>query len=168
MVFKTGLSFLTIPINWIEHKSRTLYCVFEVCSFMSVKHELLSRVPWVCAEKNVEVGMGDLSVSSTLTQEVPPKKPWMSTAFYPFNECLVKAKTPCGNKWFKVINVVYRQEWRRKWQPTPVFLPRKSHGWRGLVGYSLWGCKKLDMTKQLTHTHTDKKALQNMNFILLI
>ena len=65
---------------------------------MSVKHELLSRVPWVCAEKNVEVGMGDLSVSSTLAQEVPPKKPWMSIAFYPFNECLVKAKTPCGNK----------------------------------------------------------------------
>ena len=40
--------------------------------------------------------------------------------------------------------------WRRKWQPTPVFLPRKSHGWRSLVGYSPWGCKELDMTKQLT------------------
>ena len=25
--------------------------------------------------------------------------------------------------------------WRRKWQPTPVFLPGKSHGWRSLVGY---------------------------------
>ena len=25
---------------------------------------------------------------------------------------------------------------RRKWQPTPVFLPGKSHGWRSLVGYS--------------------------------
>ena len=116
---------------------------------MSVKHELLSRVPWVCAEKNVEVGMGDLSVSSTLAQEVPPKKPWMSIAFYPFNECLVKAKTPCGNKWFKVINVVYRQEWRRKWQPTPVLLPGKFHGWRSLVGYSPWGCKESDTTERL-------------------
>ena len=29
--------------------------------------------------------------------------------------------------------------WRRKWQPTPVFLPGKSHGQRGLVGYSPWG-----------------------------
>ena len=28
--------------------------------------------------------------------------------------------------------------WRRKWQPTPVLLPRKFHGWRSLVGYSLW------------------------------
>ena len=39
--------------------------------------------------------------------------------------------------------------WRRKWQPTPVFLPGKSHGQRSLVGYGLWGCKELDMTEQL-------------------
>ena len=31
--------------------------------------------------------------------------------------------------------------WRRKWQPTLVFLPGKSHGQRTLVGYSTWGCK---------------------------
>ena len=31
--------------------------------------------------------------------------------------------------------------WRRKWQPKPVFLPRKSHGQRSLVGYSPWGHK---------------------------
>ena len=29
--------------------------------------------------------------------------------------------------------------WRRKWQPTPVFLPGKFHGQRSLVGYSPWG-----------------------------
>jgi len=28
---------------------------------------------------------------------------------------------------------------RRQWQPTPVLLPGKSHGWRSLVGYSSWG-----------------------------
>ena len=27
-----------------------------------------------------------------------------------------------------------RFPWRRKWQPTPVFLPGESHGWRNLVG----------------------------------
>ena len=31
--------------------------------------------------------------------------------------------------------------WRRKWQPTPVFLPGKSHGRRSLAGYSPWGRK---------------------------
>ena len=39
--------------------------------------------------------------------------------------------------------------WRRKWQPTPVLLLGKSHGWRSLVGYSLWGRKELDMTERL-------------------
>ena len=42
--------------------------------------------------------------------------------------------------------------WRRKWQPTPVFLPGKSHGRRSLVGYSPWGHKESDTTQQL-HFH---------------
>ena len=33
--------------------------------------------------------------------------------------------------------------WRRKWQLTPVFLPGKSHGHRGMVGYSPWSCKRV-------------------------
>ena len=33
--------------------------------------------------------------------------------------------------------------WRRKWQPTPAFLPGKSHGQRSLVGYSLWVLKRV-------------------------
>ena len=36
--------------------------------------------------------------------------------------------------------------WRRKWQPTPVVLPGKSHRQRSLVGYSSWDCKESDMT----------------------
>ena len=31
--------------------------------------------------------------------------------------------------------------WRRAWQPTPVLLLGKSHGWRRLVDYSSWGCR---------------------------
>ena len=39
------------------------------------------------------------------------------------------------------------ERWRREWQPTPVFLPGKSHGQRGLAGYSPWCCKESDMTE---------------------
>ena len=39
--------------------------------------------------------------------------------------------------------------WRRKWQPTLVSLPGKSHGWRSVVGYSPWGHKESDTTEQL-------------------
>ena len=42
--------------------------------------------------------------------------------------------------------------WRRKWQPTPVLLPGKSHERRSLIGYSPWGRKESDMTKRL-HLH---------------
>jgi len=37
--------------------------------------------------------------------------------------------------------------WRRKWQPTPVFLPGESQGWGSLVGCHPWGCTELDMTE---------------------
>jgi len=37
--------------------------------------------------------------------------------------------------------------WRRAWQPTPVFLPRESHGQRSLVGHSPWGHKESNMTE---------------------
>ena len=42
--------------------------------------------------------------------------------------------------------------WRRQWQPTPVLLPGKSHGQRGLVGCSPWGREELDTTERL-HFH---------------
>ena len=42
--------------------------------------------------------------------------------------------------------------WRRQWQPTPVLLPVKSHGWRSLVGCSPWGRKESDTTGRL-HFH---------------
>ena len=38
--------------------------------------------------------------------------------------------------------------WRRKWQPTPVFLSGKSHGQRSLAGYSPWVTES-DTTEQL-------------------
>ena len=40
--------------------------------------------------------------------------------------------------------------WRRKWQPTPVFLPGELHGQGSLAGYSPWVCKESDLTEQLT------------------
>ena len=37
--------------------------------------------------------------------------------------------------------------WRRKWQPTPVFLPGESQGQGSLVGCRLWGRTELDTTE---------------------
>ena len=36
--------------------------------------------------------------------------------------------------------------WSRKWKPTPILWPTKSHGQRNLAGYSPWGHRELDLT----------------------
>src|SRR5574341_1377791 len=42
--------------------------------------------------------------------------------------------------------------WRRKWQPTPVFLPGESQGWRSLVGCSPWVSKSQTQLSDFTFT----------------
>ena len=49
---------------------------------------------------------------------------------------------------------VRKISWNRKWQPTPAFLPGKSHGQRSLAGYSPWGRKESDTTERLSTAHT--------------
>ena len=57
--------------------------------------------------------------------------------------CPCRSHRRCGfDPWVRKI------PWRRKWQPTPVFLPGESHGQRSQVGYSPWGSKELDMTER--------------------
>ena len=46
--------------------------------------------------------------------------------------------------------------WRRKWQPTLVFLPGKSHRQKSLVGYTPWGCKSVGhglATEHIVHLY---------------
>ena len=50
------------------------------------------------------------------------------------------------------LHAAYTYVWRKRWQPTPVLLPGKSHGQRSLVGCSPWGLEELDMTERL-HFH---------------
>ena len=50
--------------------------------------------------------------------------------------------------------------WRRKWQPTPVFLPGESQGWRSLVGCCLWGRTESDATEA-----TQQQQQQQLNNI---
>ena len=97
----------------------------------------------------------------SLTQGVNPHVlyllPWKMFFFFFFNlalpliylalfrctqspRILISKKIKCIWKHDAAIN----HELRRKWQPTPVFLPRESPGQRSLVGCSLWGLTELD------------------------
>ena len=57
-----------------------------------------------------------------------------------------------GHDWATSLSLFTFMHWRRKWQPTPVLLPGKLHGWRSLVGCSPWGPEESDTTEQF-HFH---------------
>ena len=46
-----------------------------------------------------------------------------------------------------LVDNVQTSKWRRKWQPTPVFLPGESQGQRSVVGCRLWGRTESDTTE---------------------
>ena len=52
-----------------------------------------------------------------------------------------------GHDWATSLSLFTFLHWRRKWQPTPVFLPGESQGRGSLVGCRLWGCTELDTTE---------------------
>ena len=52
-----------------------------------------------------------------------------------------------GYDWSTSLSLFTFMHWRRKWQPTPVFLPGESQGRRSLLGCCLWGCTESDTTE---------------------
>ena len=69
-------------------------------------------------------------------------------------ETLIMVYLPGGSvvknppaKWEAWVQLwAWKIPWRRKWQPTSVFLPGKSHGLRNPGGYSPWGHKRVRLT----------------------
>ena len=52
-----------------------------------------------------------------------------------------------GHDWVTSLSLSTCMRWRRKWQPTPVFLPGESQGQGSLVGCHLWGHTESDTTE---------------------
>ena len=70
----------------------------------------------------------------------------------------------CGfNPWVRKI------PWRRKWQPTPVLLPGKSHGQRSLSDYSPWGCEESNTTWLATkHAHVGLIDIETPQSVVIL
>ena len=49
--------------------------------------------------------------------------------------------------WVTSLSLFTFMHWRRKWQPTPVFLPGESQGWGSLVGCCIWGLTESNTTE---------------------
>ena len=77
--------------------------------------------------------------SSTLAWKIP----WMGeTGGLPF-----MGSHRVGHDWATSLSLLTFMHWRRKWQPTPVFLPGESQGRGSLVGYHLWGRTESDTSE---------------------
>ena len=65
----------------------------------------------------------------------------------------------------RVQSLIQEDLLEKKWQPTPVFLLGKSHGWRNLVGCNPWDHKESNMTEQLHFLLSQQ--LSNMQFSIV-
>ena len=77
--------------------------------------------------------------SSTLAWKIP----WMEEP----SRLQSMGSLRVGHDWGTSLSLFTFMHWRRKWQPTPVFLPGESQGWRSLVGCCLWGHTDSDTTE---------------------
>ena len=77
--------------------------------------------------------------SSTLVWKIP----WTEEPGRPQSMELLRV----GHDWATSLSLFTFMHWKRKWQPTPVFLPGESQGRGSLVGCRLWGRAESDMTE---------------------
>ena len=96
-------------------------------------HALFRRYSSYNSEKTMA------SHSSTLAWKIP----WMEGPGWLQSMGLLRVR----HDWATSLWLFTFMHWRRKWQPTPVFLPGESQGRGSLVGCRLWGFTELDMTE---------------------
>ena len=110
---------IKVPTNF-QNILREWYCLLG-----SDQPALLVHVTSELGDTRAKLG----SVRNTET----PGLPW----------CLSGKESACQCRRWRFNPWARKTPWRRKWQPTPVFLPEKSYGQRSLVGYSPWVCKRV-------------------------
>ena len=97
-----------------------------------------------------EIWVGSLGWEDTLEKAMAPhsstlawKIPWMEEP----GRLQSMGSLRVGLDYETSLSLFTFLPWRRKWQPTPVFLPGESQGWGSLVGCCLWGFIELDTTE---------------------
>ena len=123
------LSHLTIAVFYIVLFSPFRFTVYNVTSSFIFTIYLLSNV--------LEKAMAPHS--STLARKIP----WAEEP----GGLQSMGSLRVGHDWVTSLSRFTFMHWRRKWQPTPVFLPGESEGQGILVGCRLWGRTELDTTE---------------------
>ena len=71
-----------------------------------------------------------------------------------------------GHDWATSLSLFTFMHWRRKWQPTPVFLPGESQGRGSRVGCRLWGHPESDTTEATWQHHEDNTASKHYSYLI--
>ena len=96
-------------------------------------------VPWKCYMLPYLMEKAMAPHSSTLAWKIP----WMEEP----GGLQSMGSLRLGHDWTTSLSLFTCMHWRRKWQPTPVFLPGESQGRGSLVGCCLWGRAESDTTE---------------------
>ena len=129
--------------------SRVWSCQEHWGAYHGAANSRCKTVTWVCFsisetllwQKDLSLTASSLCLNSgNKNQETPNGLLWWSRLYRTWLQC----GRPGFYPWIRKI------PWRRKQQPTPVFLSGESHGQRSLVGYSPWGHKESDRMEQLS------------------
>ena len=122
---------VSLPLQRISISSLTLSIIYNLSTF-KIK-SLISLSSLSLTEKAMA------HHSSTLAWKIP----WMEEP----GRLQSMGSLGVGHDWGTSLSLFTFLHWRRKWQPTPVFLPGESQGRGSLVGCSLWGHTESDMTE---------------------
>ena len=106
--------------------------------FRDTTHSFGTSV-WIRKRCSLELEKAMATHSSTLAWKIPStEEP---------GRLLSMGLHRVGHDWATSLSLFTFMHWRRKWQPTPVFLPGESQGQQSLLGCHLWGCTESDMTE---------------------
>ena len=130
----THSSILAWRILWTE----------ELCGLQSMGSQRVGY-DWVTFTFSVYLGL-----KSNMEKAMAPhssnlawKIPWMEEP----GRLQSMGSLRVRHDWVTSLSLFTFIHWRRKWQPTPVFLPWESQGWGSLVGCRLWGRTESEMTE---------------------
>ena len=130
-------------LNWTELNNRFkfLYLLIDLF-YVYLYNLLLTLAKWITIFSqwlicSLEKAMAPHS--STLAWQIP----WMEEP----GRLQSMGSLRVGHNWATSLSLFTFMHWRRKWQPTPVFLPGESQGQGSLVGCCLWGRTDSDTTQ---------------------
>ena len=137
----------TMPLLYkgLEH-AQILVWVLCVCVCLHVR-------AWVCILEPPRILGHDHIISRKLKRKPSLSEVKGYAHSYPgLTQWLSSKESACKCRSHRFDPWVEKIPWRKKWQPTPVFLPGQFHGQRNLADYSRWGCKESEMTEH-PHMH---------------